>query len=216
MAGDEQSLIKPKCNILIGICSCLAYPKRREACRDTWLKHSVPGIDYKFFIGNKAPAPPEADVVTLPVADTYKALTCKGLEFYKWSVKNYEFDWLFKCDDDTYCVLDRLSAICDPEADMIGAAAYVNWRGTPSGGAGYMMSRELVEYIVANENDVPLVGAEDVIFGSFATKNGFTIKPDARLVGTYRVKPAQTNDQVTCHWIKPHQMRELERQYYAK
>lgn len=216
MAGDAQPLNKPRCSVLVGACSCRKYPGRRKACRDTWMQHVAPDVLCKFFVGGEAPIAEEPDVVTLPAQDGYYQLTEKGLSFYEWAVDNVEFDWLLKCDDDTYCAIDRLHTILDPGWDMIGASGYIATRGLPSGGGGYLMSRELVEYIVDNQDRVPKKGAEDCVFGNFARKHGFKIKPDWRLNGSKAPWPGPDNDHITCHWINPDVMKQIEEQYYEQ
>ena len=87
--------------------------------------------------------------MALWVEDDYRHLPAKGLAFYQYALEHYDFDWLFKCDDDTYLALDRLESLCDGRYDLVGDMSLAD-RGFPSGGAGYLMSRALVEGMVAH------------------------------------------------------------------
>src|ERR1044071_1810033 len=86
-------------NLLIAISSCMQHFERRKAIRETWMPRN--GVMAAFFIG-AVPATPPDQVVMLPCEDTYEALPFKTLAIMRHSMASYSFDWLFKCDDDTY------------------------------------------------------------------------------------------------------------------
>lgn len=205
-AAPEQ---KARVSILVGICSCLKAGERRKTCRETWLQHPQPGIECRFFIGGGEPLPEEPDVVALDVDDSYAYLPAKGLAFYKWALDNYDFDWLFKCDDDTYVMLERLASLCDPQYDLIGDMSVAR-RGAPSGGAGYFMSRRLVEYFVAHAEEIRKTGCEDLVFGYLARDTGAKMLATERLqMGNYPI-PQSDNDIVSCHWCSMVRLRDIE------
>ena len=206
---------KKKVNILVGICSCNNAHHRRVACRETWLSHPQPGIECRFFLGRREPLPNEPDVVNLWVDDGYYHLPAKGLAFYKWALENYDFDWLFKCDDDTYLALDRLESLCDTRYDLIGDPC-VDSRKAPSGGAGYFMSRRLVELFVQNADKIPAIGAEDLLFGEWAVRLGVPMLATPRLVMNNSPAPNRENDLVSCHWCSPDRLRDIEQMFYAE
>lgn len=199
---------KKRASILVGICSCVNAAKRRAACRETWLSRPQPGVEYRFFLGHREPLEDEPDVVALWVEDDYEHLPAKGLAFYKWALDNYDFDWLFKCDDDTYLSLERLPSLCDERFDLIGDMS-VKHRGFPSGGAGYLMKRALVEAIVARGASVPLTGPEDVIFGQMARSLGAACMASPRLYLDQTPPPHRGNDRISCHWCSPERLRAI-------
>ncbi len=206
---------KKKVNILVGICSCNNAHHRRVACRETWLSHPQPGIECRFFLGRREPLPNEPDVVNLWVDDGYYHLPAKGLAFYKWALENYDFDWLFKCDDDTYLALDRLASLCDSRYDLIGDPC-VDSRKAPSGGAGYFMSRRLVELFVQNADKISAIGAEDLLFGEWAVRLGVPMLASPRLNLNHSPAPSRENDLVSCHWCSPDRLRDIEQMFYAE
>ena len=206
---------KKKVNILVGICSCNNAHHRRVACRETWLSHPQPDIEFRFFLGRREPLPNEPDVVNLWVDDGYYHLPAKGLAFYKWALENYDFEWLFKCDDDTYLDLQRLEQVCDDEYDLIGDFS-VEKRGTPSGGAGYFLKRSMVEKIVAHYREIPICGAEDVIFGDAVRNLGGKLKADTRLYMGNDVFPSASNARISCHWCSPQRLRDMDMMLYQK
>lgn len=200
---------KEKVRVLVGICSCNTAASRRKACRETWLSHPAPGIECKFFLGRREPIKGEDDVVALWVNDDYAHLPAKGLAFYQYALEHYDFDWLFKCDDDTYVALDRLESLCDDRYDLIGDMTLAN-RGFPSGGAGYLMNRTLVENIVAHGGQVPATGAEDVLFGQLSRELGARTYATSRLFLNHSVVPHRLNDQVSAHWCSPERLHAIE------
>lgn len=196
-------------HILVGICSCISAKERRDAVRETWLQQSPEGMECKFFVGRRLAMSEEDDVITLWVNDDYDHLPEKVLAFYQYALANYDFDWIFKCDDDTYISLDRLSELANPAFDLIGDMSLQN-RGFPSGGAGYFLSRSLVEKIVAFP-DIPAVGPEDVIFGGIANRLDAPRHATARLQLSTDSFPLPSNDVVTAHWCSPNQLRAIQR-----
>ena len=166
-------------------------------------------MECRFFLGRRTPLRNEPDVVALWVEDDYRHLPAKGLAFYQYALEHYDFDWLFKCDDDTWLALDRLESLCDGRYDLVGDMSLAD-RGFPSGGAGYLMSRALVEGIVAHGGRVPAVGAEDVIFGRLARELGARVHATPRLFLSHAPAPHRLNDQVSAHWCSPGRMHGIE------
>ncbi len=220
LPGHECVAVAPapeqrqKVRVLVGICSCNSAAHRRKACRETWISHQVPGIECRFFLGRREPIAHEPDVVTLWVADTYSHLPAKGLEFYKYALEHYDFDWLYKCDDDTYLALGRLESLCDDRYDLIGDMS-LKHRGSPSGGAGYLMKRSLVEKLVAHGHELSPTGPEDVLFGKLAHKLGARMHATPRLFLDQCPSPLKNNDLVSCHWCSPVRLHEIENTFYA-
>ena len=48
------------------------------------------------------------DLMILPMFDSYATLTTKVLKSLDLSFRNYKFDFLLKCDDDTFVDLEKL------------------------------------------------------------------------------------------------------------
>lgn len=206
--SSSLDFMKRKTSILVGICSAQGYEERRNTLRDTWLKHPQEGIECLFFLGGEVPAGEEEDCISLPAPDTYNELPQKILEFFKYALEHYDFDWLFKCDDDTYIALDRLKLLPNHKYSLIGDISLKN-RLAPSGGAGYMLSRDLVEKIVAVP-DIPQTGSEDLIYGKIALELGAAPLATEKLCMHNTRYPSPDNDTVTSHWCSPDQIRAID------
>ncbi len=81
-------------------------------------------------------------------------------------------------------------------------------RKAPSGGAGYLLTRTLVEKLAA-EPSIPATGAEDLIVGERADKLGARRQATGRLFLDNTRFPVPWNRQVSAHWCTPDQMRAM-------
>jgi hypothetical protein len=109
------------------------------------------------------------------------------------------WDYLFKCDDDTYISLPRLMAVDPAGRDYIGA----EWRpgvGYASGGAGYILSRRAVSIVAERLESYP-TGAEDLLVGQVLRAAGIEFSVDPRFVpfGSPDRRPCADNDLITLH-----------------
>lgn len=191
--------------IFIGICSCHANVSKREAVRDTWLSGRVSGIDARFFMGSGATAEND-DTVVLDVPDDYEHLPAKVMAFFRHALECHEFDWLFKCDDDTYVDLQRLQGLRREGIDLVGNVSLLT-KNFASGGAGYLMRRDLVEAIV-REGRVPATGYEDRLVSDEAFRLGSAVLALQDLGDEIAEDiPRPCNTQVSSHWMSPAIMR---------
>lgn len=110
--------------------------------------------DYRFFLGagNSMPAD---DEVILPVRDDYMALPSKVRAAMQWAL-DHDYDYIFKCDRDTFIHADRLMAAIPEGQDYVGLVG--NEGDCCGGGAGYWVSRlAMVTYLQAyGEHQVTL------------------------------------------------------------
>lgn len=197
--------VPPK--ILVGICSCLKYPEKREAVRKTWMAHAREGIECSFFVGGGQAIDGEIDTIAVAADDSYGFLPAKVIAFFRHALEHFEFDWLFKCDDDTYVALDRLRTLLDFDVELVGNETLAA-RGSPSGGAGYLLSRRMVE-LIAGDQSLPAWGAEDIIIGEAAIRHGAKSESTALLRWNATPSPRIDNDLITAHWCSPERMHAI-------
>lgn len=191
--------------ILIGVTSCRKHKERRDACRATWMASPIDGIRPVFFVGGGTPLPDEPDTIALACPDTYEALPAKIRAFFDHALEHESFDWLFKCDDDTYVAQNRLHELTVGSHELAGNAEFLDTKGYASGGAGYLLSRRIVA-AVATDDRLPNIGCEDIIITKAALGHGAVPLPTARLVWTATPAPRPDNDIITCHWCSPRQL----------
>lgn len=194
-----------KRRMLVAACSCRKYAEKRQACRETWAAVADADTTVRFFVGGGGVLEGEPDTVVLDADDSYESLPGKVMAFFRHALKHEEFDWLFKCDDDTYVDTSRLWQLAEDGVDMAGSS-YLMERGAPSGGAGYLLSRRMVEKLVA-EGVVPRNGDEDVLIGREAFRLGARVVASGRLLPNAAHYPRLDNDLITAHYCGPERMR---------
>lgn len=201
----SQAAIRPA-RLLIGVCSCHANVERRQAIRETWGKQLPEGVELRFFVG-EGECEAADDLVMLPCRDDYPGLPAKVSAFFAHALGNHPFEWLLKCDDDTYVDVERVRELAAGPADLIGNE-FIDSRGAPSGGAGYLLSRDLVTRIV-EAGGIAAPGDEDVLTGALARKLGARLRSDWRLRYDYARYPRANNILATAHWCDPRRMRAI-------
>src|SRR5262245_55154921 len=167
VAGDTQTS-----RILIGVCSCHRTADRRRAVRASWMRRLPAGVTATFFVG-EGPKSGEPDVVQVSASDDYPGLTRKVHAFLQHAVTRHQFDYLFKCDDDTYVVAERLFDLIQGGPAFVGSSIFAPWFA--SGGAGYLLSREAACFVARSPD--PGDGAEDVWIAALLRAGGFPLTP---------------------------------------
>ncbi|XP_058650857.1 UDP-GalNAc:beta-1,3-N-acetylgalactosaminyltransferase 2 isoform X2 [Onychostoma macrolepis] len=126
------------------------------------------------------------DMVFVDVVDTYRNVPLKLLQFYKWSVGNADFKLLLKTDDD--CYIDVDAVLLKTERKRLSQSSLwwgnfrQNWAVDRVGkwqeleyaspaypafacGSGYVVSRDLVEWLACNAQHLKAYQGEDVSMG---------------------------------------------------
>ena len=203
---------RPK--ILIGALSGWKYHERRHRCIDTWMSDAdAAGIESVFLLGCPTATAPEGlgrHYLALPCPDDYPSLPQRTLWFTRWALARDDWDYLFKCDDDTYISIPRLLAYdtARPGPRVLGAPPgapdYIGAEWKPgvayaSGGAGYWLSRKAAAIIA--EKLTAATGAEDLLVGQVLRGAGIPLAIEPRLVpfGSMAHRPRRDNDLITLH-----------------
>lgn len=210
-AGHALSLLGPPlrkkvARILVVVVSCQANGEKRRACRETWAGSPPAGITVRYFTGGGA-STDETDTVALAADDSHDALPGKVMASFLHALEEWDFEWIFKCDDDTYVDLERLSEMARDGVDLVGSGQI--WeRGAPSGGAGYLLSRRMVAMLIA-EGKVTEQGAEDLLIGREAMRLGARVVATDRLLRKASPYPRPDNHLITAHPCDPERMRSV-------
>lgn len=159
---------------------------RIDGVRRTWWRdisrlttdHEVVG---KMFYGRGLGRELLPDEVVLDVSDEYGNLPTKMLAIYQWALEQ-GFDYVYKCDDDTFVYVERLLNSCWQEHDYYGFAdpdfdydaQYI------SGGSGYFLSRKSMQLMV--NGGPPQHWAEDFWSGKILRGAGIVLAKDNRFL----------------------------------
>lgn len=201
-------------NTLIGALSASNNFEKRDACRKTWGKT----LPHAFLCGNPRfhHIVEDRDMLWFPCPDNYVSLPQKTRWFCLWALtqKTYQWDYLFKCDDDTYIDRDRLNKFINglPEgSDYIGHDLK---GGYASGGAGYLLSKKAALSIVGRQ--LAHQGAEDVLSGMVLKQAGIYLKDEQRFCSWANQWPNNNNDFITGHYVTPRAMEQLHHDRYGE
>jgi hypothetical protein len=206
---------------VVGILTCAGHLARQEACRETWVRRltASPDVTVVFLEGAAVQAATlHGDVLALPCGDDYYSLAHKTAEFCRWALAR-DFDYLFKCDDDTFVVAERFLRFDPRGREYIGVdpVDHVNPRFA-SGGAGYWLSRRAAECVAAMDVERTIaasgVNAEDYCV-YWALRDRFAFYNDQRFQAwnqPHRI-PKASNEIITAHYIQPEEMRRLDRYF---
>lgn len=114
---NSPEFVTTRNKIVIGILSCKKNGKLRETARKTWLLNCP--YRYYFFIGGERPEDAKADEVYLDCPDSYEALVAKTVNMVDY-LKQFNNDYLLKCDDDSYVNWRHLERITFDQKDYLG------------------------------------------------------------------------------------------------
>lgn len=191
---------------------------KRAAIRRSWLalyEKRVREVKFtgKFVIGTKGIADSRLtelsneqllfnDIVHFDdFQDSFHNLTVKVLRSIVWAKKHYQFDYLIKCDDDTFIQIDRLVRALRQmncprylywgyftgkgRPDLIGKWAERQWYLCPhyipyAMGGGYVLSRQLVNVIANLSHVLQIYNNEDVTVGLWMAPYNITRIHDIR------------------------------------
>lgn len=191
-----------KNNLLILILTSPKNVNRRNVIRETWLTlyNSTNNIKHYFVIGInnlhegilssiEAEQFRHHDLLLLPnIIDNYSNLTRKVLETYIWIDKSVNFEFVLKCDDDSFIQIDKviseLKSFSTSQRSglywgFFNGRAQVKQKGKwkerewflcdyylpYAMGGGYVLSRKLVHFIASNAEYLRLYNSEDVSVG---------------------------------------------------
>lgn len=191
--------------VLIGVISCNRDRQNQQQARNTWLKDCT---EYRFILGRSCYEPTQDELI-LDAPDDYRNLVQKVRKTIEYAASN-GFDYLFKCDVDTYCHVSRLLSSGFENHDYVGRY----------GGAGYWLSRKAMLALL--DTTFPDFDAEDEVVYRNLESKGIPSHEDRRYHSKTKEGPTPDNNLITAHWymdgnkiIKASDRFKLFEQYYA-
>lgn len=183
--------------VLIGIPSRNENVEKRQACRETWLSSCE--VPFLFFLSGISST--SSDEVSLNCVDDY--LSHKVQIICRFALDR-GYDYLFKCDDDTYVNTFRLLESGFEGNDWVGR----NCGHYTQGGAGYWVSRKALE-ILANAPKSEW-RSEDRWVGRTLLAAGLKITHDERYCNKGLVPIPHFNDIITAHPCTPEKLHTID------
>ena len=176
------------------------------------------------------------DILLLPhTEDYYQNLAHKVLASLVWFDANVNYSYLFKCDDDTFALLDKIEDelhqrdhsqglywgyfIGNNYPARTGIWAETNWKFCDTYfpyalGGGYVLSADVVKQIAVNADKMIVYKNEDVSVGAWTVIYDIERKHDVRFdTGEARLSRGCRNRYLVFHKQSEMQMREKHEQY---
>lgn len=184
---------KSKYRLIVLVLSGIDHLEHRDTIRKTWLSEKYNDVRYLFAIGTKDLHSSQKitlqsekqkfnDLLLLPnLQDTYGTITKKVLQSFYHIHKEYDFDFILKCDDDSFVLINRILRELD-KWESKGSKKFLYWgffngraqvkRNGPwketewilcdyylpyALGGGYVLSSNLVEFIAKNGENLKYV-----------------------------------------------------------
>ena len=155
-------------NVLILVLSCNQdpYPMLTQSSLDTWDSIDVDGVETRFFFGlNRCPSNPKC--IHFDVQDRYEDMGRKCILAYEWALRSdIKWDYIARVNSSCYVRKIRLLDQCQ----YLDSKNVFRGVGTPGpegrtfiwGGAQYIISRDVVEQMIAHKDKWPHKYMEDV------------------------------------------------------
>jgi hypothetical protein len=175
--------------LLIAIHGSHSQPEHVAAQRETWLCDLDGRADFRYFFGQPAlAADPETVYLDCPDGPLFNGIArtdvpeqkTEGLARY---ALTHDYDYVFKCDDDTYVNIDRLLSSGFAEHDYTGrmcklySFAIPGWFQFAEGGGGYWLSRPAMEIVARG---LRRGWSEDMAVGHAMAEHGIAANHDDR------------------------------------
>jgi hypothetical protein len=144
---------------LISILSHIEEPyiSLENSIRKTWLENIK--NDYFFYYGCNRDTYKKDDKLFLNIGDkkeTLENIGYKTIEMFKYSLENYDYDFIFRTNSSSYIRIDKLNEyLLDKQKSNFCSAIIGTHKGDIKflSGAGYFLSRDVVEYVVENSHN---------------------------------------------------------------
>ncbi|KAK2705974.1 beta-1,3-galactosyltransferase 6-like [Artemia franciscana] len=194
----------------------------RQTIRETWGRNLNENISLYFVVSAGPGIDDEKrkhnDLLVLGnIEDTYELLTSKTLGAFSSILENTSFEYLLKCDDDSYVFIDKLINLLakqpskklylgyfkgNAHVQRKGAWKEKDWnlcdRYLPyAQGGGYLLSKDLVEYIVKNSDLLKKYKSEDVSVGAWLAPLDINKVHDIRFNTEWRSRGCSNSDVIT-------------------
>jgi hypothetical protein len=175
-------------NVLVLVLSCRSgpFPALAAAARRTWAATPPAGVEVLFYAGGRdlRDEPPELE---LPVPDDLEHVGLKTLAAFAHVLATRDFDLLFRTNSSSYVELGGLRRFAAEAPRERFYAAVPIWRANEryGSGAGYFLSRDLVELVVAEAGEWEHEAPDDVALGRLVVSHAVElvelVRQDLRL-----------------------------------
>nr|CAG4649539.1 EOG090X0A8N [Scapholeberis mucronata]SVE93770.1 EOG090X0A8N [Scapholeberis mucronata] len=210
----------------------------RQVIRDTWLSSNPDRVKHLFLVGSKGLTKEVLNEITEEhamyndmmvldfISESYSSLTTKVLAGFQAAKSNYVFDFILKCDDDSFVRMPLLvKALQNQPQNLLywgffkgGSTVFQKgkWKESEwflcdtylpyAQGGGYILSSDLVEYLVKNAPLLQHYKSEDVSVGVWLSPLKINRVHDVRFDTEFKSRGCY-NDYLITHKQSANDMR---------
>ncbi|KAK7091829.1 glycoprotein-N-acetylgalactosamine 3-beta-galactosyltransferase 1-like [Littorina saxatilis] len=193
---SEARRLQKKVRVLVWVMTSPKSLDRARVVKSTWGTRA----DKDLFVFMSSEKDPSLPTVALAVKEGRDHLTAKTMQAFDYIYKHYfqKADFFMKADDDAYVIMENLryflSHLNPNEAFVTGRHFRHHVKqGFPSGGAGYVISKETLRRLALRSKDPPMCKEdgylEDVELGRCLEKLGVPILNSTDSRGRSRFHP---------------------------
>ncbi len=154
-------------------CSLDPWKKMYETSKETWDSVEVQGVETIFYFGNPIDENTQ-DRIYFPIEEGYFNMGYKMLEAFKWALENKEFDYVARINGS--CYVDKRELIkyiqILPEKEIFQGGIVEHTPKWMWGGLQFIISRDVIQRVVDNENKFQHNLVEDVALSYLITELG--------------------------------------------
>ncbi|XP_001947124.2 beta-1,3-galactosyltransferase 6 isoform X1 [Acyrthosiphon pisum] len=214
--------------LLVLVISAVKNRNRRDAIRETWAQPKE-DVQILFVVSKDKSLNAENlvhnDMLEVDGEERYRLLTRKVIASFS-SVRDINFDYLLKCDDDSFVnmplIVNELEHMPKKRfywgyfdgiahVQKSGKFKETEWilcdRYLPYAlGGGYVLSKDLIIYLVKNQDYLSMFVSEDISVGAWLGPLNITRKHDRRFDTEWYSRGCR-NDYLVTHKRSPEMMR---------
>lgn len=159
--------------ILVLSCDQPPYDKMIQTAQATWDTVEAEGMETIYYCGKSFKANTDK-IIYLPVRESLHTMGEKLLLALEWALQNKEFDYIGRPHSCIYVDKKELRKYVDtlPDTDVVSGLQVLD---TPSwlwGGCGFVLSKDVVQKIVANKDGWDHSKMEDMALSMISTALG--------------------------------------------
>ncbi|MBK0378203.1 glycosyltransferase family protein [Mucilaginibacter segetis] len=177
--------------ILVMCSSSNKYKKLEKAIKQTWALNAHPDVLIIFYSDNgrkvfkkNKPIFNGKDLI-LPCKDGYYHCLEKTIQAFDFINKNFTYKYIFRTNLGSYISLEKIVAFLNNKSEkefycgIIGNYLLCNKIIPFASGSGFFLSKDLVELLVTNRNNLDYSLIDDVAFGVFMNDKKILINNNA-------------------------------------
>jgi len=166
--------------ILVLSCDDPAYNYiREEGIAKTWDSSACEGTEVYYYFGNAGDVSVDSNRINLTTSEDLMSIGVRTLECFEYCLDNFDFDYIYRTNLSSYVNKERLLKFLEgrPSTSFYSAVVGHHVGVSYGSGAGYFLSRDLVEEVVSRKEELDTSILDDVAIGKLLNKYFITPAP---------------------------------------